>query len=253
MNELLFFVSMFATFGIVLLFFKLFGKIGLYLYMACAMIIANIETCCLVNMFGLPDGWLTLGNTMFASCFLATDILNERYGRKEGFTGVFISMVGLVLFIVSMQYVRLYTPASDSFMHDTLCMFFDISGPFIWISVSSVICCLLANLLDVWLFDKIRNKTNGKHLWLRNNVATVISNCLENFVFMFLGYFLLPLIFNGASIVPFELAMGMASATAVVECVLALCDTPFVYISKKITPMNEQVDINVAVSGVPND
>lgn len=249
MNELLFFVSLIVTFGLVLVAFKFVGKFGLYVYMALSMIVANIEVCCAVNMFGFPDNWLTLGNTMFASCFLATDILNEHYGRKAGFTGVLLSISSLVVFLLIMQFDRLYIPASNSFMHDTLKTFFDVSGPFIWVTVSSVVCCLLANLLDVWLFDKIRRTTNGKHLWLRNNVATIISNCTENFVLMFLGYFLLPLIFNGASIVSFELAMGMALAASVVESLIALLDTPFIYLSKKLVPNDKMVTAEFCAEG----
>ena len=72
----------FALFNFVLLLimYKTFGKTGLFAWVAVATILANIQVTKTIEIIGLTA---TLGNSLYASTFLATDILNEKYGRKK--------------------------------------------------------------------------------------------------------------------------------------------------------------------------
>ena len=79
MNELLLLGSLVVIFALVLLFFHLFGKTGLYCWTVFATITANIEVLIVVNAFGMEQ---TLGNILFASTFLVTDLLSEFYGKQ---------------------------------------------------------------------------------------------------------------------------------------------------------------------------
>ena len=79
-NEILLIGSLILLFGGVLLFYYLFGTTGLYCWTVFATIAANIEVLILVEAFGMEQ---TLGNVMFASTFLVTDILSEVAGKKE--------------------------------------------------------------------------------------------------------------------------------------------------------------------------
>ena len=75
-------------FGIIVL-EKLFGKRGLFIWMAAAVIFANIQVSKQVD---LPGGIsCTLGNVVFASTYLTTDILNEKYGPKASRNAVRIA------------------------------------------------------------------------------------------------------------------------------------------------------------------
>ena len=85
MNELIILLSVVVYFGGVVLFYKMFGKLGLYGWTVLMTILANIEALILVNAFGLE---MTLGNVAFASTFLVTDVLAEKYGRKAANTAV---------------------------------------------------------------------------------------------------------------------------------------------------------------------
>lgn len=83
--------------------------------------------------------------------------------------------------------------------------------------------CYLSNMLDIIIFEKIKKISNK--LWIRNNVATIISNCLENYFFTvlaFIGIYDLGTIFS------------IATATTILEIIIAICDTPFLYLSKKL-------------------
>ena len=89
---------------------------------------------------------------------------------------------------------------------------------------------LIANLADIAVFDKLKEKTGGKYLWVRNNVATILCNCLENFGFIFLAFLG---VYDAGTC--FEIAI----ATSIIEIVAAVCDTPFVYLGRKMKPLME--------------
>lgn len=234
MNELLFFVSIILCFGLLILLHKFFGKEGVYVWIATATILANIEVTKNISLFGISD-FVTLGNVTFSSVFLATDILNECYGFKEGKKGVLLGTIINIAFVLVIQLDLLFKPsASGEFIHDTMTNLFGLNSNYIWVSVASVLMFFVANIIDVYIFDKIKKATKGKHLWLRNNVATIISNCIENFLFVFLGYYVLQIIFNGESIYAFKDCMIIALTTCGIEIVISLLDTPFLYLAKKI-------------------
>lgn len=95
MNELLFFLEIVLTFGCVVAAKKIFGKAGLIAWIAIAMILANLTVVKTVNLFGIDA---TLGNIMFASTFLAGDMLNENYGRQAAHKGILVGLGGVLVF-----------------------------------------------------------------------------------------------------------------------------------------------------------
>ena len=86
-NEVLWFIFLIFDLSAVILAFRLWGKNGLYAMIASSVIICNIQVIVIVKMFGLVA---TLGNIVYASIFLSTDILSECFGKKEARKGVWI-------------------------------------------------------------------------------------------------------------------------------------------------------------------
>ena len=80
MNELYWLLMLLANFGLIMLSYRFFGKSGLLIWIPIAAIIANIQVIQSIELFGLAA---TLGNIVYATSFLVTDILSEKYGRKE--------------------------------------------------------------------------------------------------------------------------------------------------------------------------
>ena len=74
MNESLFVLSLLLCLSLVLLFYKLFGKTGLLIWIALSTVICNIQTTKIVNLLFFETN---LGSILYGSTFLATDILNE--------------------------------------------------------------------------------------------------------------------------------------------------------------------------------
>ena len=84
--------------------------------------------------------------------------------------------------------------------------------------------CYLSNMLDIIVFEKIKKKIPNK-MWVRNNIATIISNCLENYFFTILAFI---------GIYDLTTILSIATTTTILEIIIAICDTPFLYLSKKI-------------------
>lgn len=216
MNEILLIVEAVLTFGTVAIVARFFGKEGLSAWIAIALILANITVSKSVVMFGIDA---TLGNVMFASTFLATDVLAEKYGNEAARQGVYIGILGAAAFIVCTQFALLYAPSQIDVVSGQMADLFAIN---IRTMAASVAMCMVANLADVWLFGKIKKATAGKYLWLRNNVATMTCNCLENFAFIFLAF---------AGIFTVQEMLIIAVSSSIIEAILAVIDTPFVYIA----------------------
>lgn len=217
-NVSLLFIEILCTFGAVILTNRFFGKYGLLAWVPIASILANIMTAKTINVFGLSS---TMGTVLFASTFLATDILTENYGFRLAKKAVFMGMFGTLFYIISSQIAIRYIPSPFDYAHNSMVTIFSLS---LRISISSIIMYFLSNMADVYLYDKLRNKMDGKYMWLRNNVSTILCNCLENFFFMlmaFLGTF------------DFSTVIVMALSTSVIEIIAGICDTPFLYLATK--------------------
>lgn len=218
MNIILGVISIILTFSSVVLIEKLFKKEGLYVWVSIATILANIIVCKTVTVLGLTS---SLGNIMFASNFLATDILSEKYGKEDAKKAITIALVSTIIFIVTTQISLLYIPDTTDIAQESMKTLFGIN---LRTSIASLSMFYISNLFDIYLFDKLRQKY-PKKLWLRNNVATIISNSAENYFFAtiaFIGIFDIPTI------------ISIATTGTIIEIVIALLDTPFIYLSKKL-------------------
>ena len=218
MNILLGIAGIILCFGIEVLIEKIFKKEGLYVWTSVALIAANILVAKNIDILGLQA---TLGNILFASTFLATDILSEKYRTKESRKAVNIGIVSVILFTVATQFSLLFKPNNLDMVNDSLKNIFTFN---LRISISSIVMCYLSNMLDIIVFEKIKKKIPNK-LWLRNNIATIISNCLENYLFT---------IFAFIGIYDIKTILSIATTTTILEIIIAICDTPFLYLSKKI-------------------
>lgn len=219
MNELLLFFSIIGVFTSILLIKRFFGKDGLIGYMAIATILAEIGVVKSVNLLGLSA---TLGNVLFASNFLITDILTECYGEKEARKGIRFAIFSVILFIIIMQFMILFKPNNLDFSQKSMETIFGLIPR---ISIASIVMLTISNFADIKLYSWLKKKTNNKYMWFRNNVSTILCNGLENFIFIFLCF---------VGVYSVNDMFVIAMTTTIIETLIALCDTPFLYLSKKI-------------------
>lgn len=219
MNEILLVIEVVAMFSALVLFKKFFGVHGLYLWIGLASVLANIQVVKSIDVFGISA---TVGNVLFASVFLATDLLRECYGKESAKQGVRIGIASIVLYLVISQLTLLYAPCGIDIAQNAMQTLFELSPR---VCLASLIMYAVSNLLSVFIYDKLFTLCKGTKMWLRNNITTGFCNCLENFGFVFLAF---------AGIYPFEEVLAIALSTCVIEIGIALCDTPFLYLGKKL-------------------
>lgn len=221
-TELLILLEIALTFTALLLVNKFLGKEGLIAWVALASVLANILT---VKSTFLSLGWAyTEGSILFASTFLATDFLSERYGKKTASKAVTIGVIANIMLIVFTQFSLLY--GSTPWTEGVAASFKDVFTISLRVTISSVVMYYLANQADVLLYNFLKEKTNSKHMWLRNNVSTILCNCIENFFFMF-GAFL------GVEGYSVGNILEMILTTSAVEAIIGLLDTPFLYLGMR--------------------
>ena len=209
--------------------YKLFSKTGIYAWVALATVIANIEVVKCVDIFGLP---LTLGNVTYGSIFLATDILNEKYGREKAQKGVFLGFFSLLVLTLFTQIDLLYIPSSNDFAQGAMQTIFALTPR---ICLGSMLAYLVSNTMDVFLYKKIRDiLPSDKFLWVRNNAATMTSQLVDTILFTFIAFF---------GVFPLSIVLKLCFTTYVLKLIIAVCDTPFLYLAKRINN-DEQIKEN---------
>lgn len=219
MNEIILIVEIVLMFAALLAFKKVFGKAGLFLWIGLASVLANVQVVKSIDVFGISA---TVGNVMFASVFLATDLLRECYGKAEAKKGVYIGVASILLYLACTQLTVFYIPSDFDISQDAMQTLFALSPR---VCGASLLMFTVANLLDVAAYDRLHSAFNGEKLWLRNNVSTILCNCLENFGFTFLAFY---------GWYSMEDLLMIAVSTCVIEIGIALCDTPFLYLGRKI-------------------
>lgn len=219
MNELLLVGEVIVVFGLLLAFHAFFKKAGVIAWVAIATVLANIITAKNAMIMGLSTA---IGTVMFASTFLATDILSECYSKEDAKKAVYIGLCSNVVLIVATQIALHYIPSEFDYADGAMQTLFSLN---LRISLASAAMYFISNMADVYIFNKIKEKMDGKALWLRNNVSTILCNCLENFGFIWLAF---AGIYDGKTI------LTIAASTSIVEAFVALCDTPFLYLAKKV-------------------
>ena len=218
-NELLLVGELLLTFGSLLIAYKLFGKLGLFIWIPISTILANIQVLVTIESFGLLA---TLGNVMYGSCFLATDILAENYGKKEARKAVAIGFFSLIFSALVMNYILMYTSIEDAF---SVAMFENIKSIFKMLprlALASLVAFFISQNHDVWAFEFWKKKFPGtKNLWIRNNASTLVSQCLDTAIFTLIAFW---------GQMPVNVLWQIFTTTVILKTIISLMDTPFVYL-----------------------
>jgi len=139
---------------------------------------------------------LTCGVLLWPLEFIMTDIVNEYYGPKAIKRISYIA-IGLISYAFLMFYLAIRIPADTSFwtgsqkndgIPDMQAAFSSIFGQGMWIIVASLIAFLVSQLVDVYIFHKIKKVTGEKKVWLRATGSTVVSQLVDSFIVLFIAF-----------------------------------------------------------------
>lgn len=228
-NELLFILSMLIYLGSVLFLYWIFGKNGLYVFAVFGTLLGNIAVCKCVDLFGLST---TSGNVLYASTFLVTDILSEKYGKKSASRAVAYSFSIMLLWMFGTQLILWFTPNANDYVNESLKVVFGLVPR---ITAASLAGFIVSQNLDVFLYHLIWSKTGNSRskLWIRNNGSTLTSQAIDTVIFTFIAFW---------GVYPTGVFVSILLTTYVFKAIVALLDTPFMYLARKIVPRNESAE-----------
>ena len=221
-------ILLFFCFSSILVFLKLFGYVGLYVYSALAVIIGNIQVLKTVDFFYSSEP-VALGTVLFASTFLCTDILSEHFGKEKAKQNVLIGFTGFLFMTIIMLITIGFKPSANDWSQESLTNVFTPMSRFF---IASMIAYLISQYFDVWIYSTIKNITKNRFLWLRNNLSTILSSLLDNTVFSLLAWIIL----NPNPETLYNVIMIYIFGTYILRILIAFIDTPFMYFSKLFLP-----------------
>ena len=221
---LLWTLTVFLDLGFAVLCYRLFGRTGLYGVIIFSLLLANIMGPKLTIIAGLQT---SMGVILYSSIFFATDLLSEKYGHREAqravLLGFFVSIGLVVMTQVSMLYLPSSAPETAAFaqkVHGATVTLFDYTPRFVF---GSLLAYLISQSFDVWVFHKIRDATGGKHLWLRNTGSTLLSQAMDTLIYGLVVWW---------GLVDLATALQLAAAKYVFKFLIAVIDTPFIYLAR---------------------
>ncbi len=223
-QELLWFLTIMLDLGFAVLLYRIFGRYGLYGCIVFSLLLANIQGPKLTMIFGLQT---SMGVILYSSIFFATDLLSEKYGKEEAQRAVLLGFVVSVMLVVLTQISLFYTPSSDPKtaeyalnVHNATVVLFDYTPRFVF---GSLLAYLISQSFDVWIFHRIKEVTDGKHLWLRNTGSTLLSQIVDTLIYGLIVWW---------GIVDLGTALQLAGAKYIFKFIIAIIDTPFIYMAR---------------------
>ncbi len=148
-----------------------------------SLIISSVLAAKIITIFGIvvPAG-------VFGYCitFVCTDVIGEIWGKQKANQVVLGGFIAL-LFSFLLIKIALVWPPAPFWHHNT--EFKNILGMTPRIIIGSLCAYVVSQFHDVWAYHYIREKTEGRHLWLRNNVSTMLSQLLDSTIFITIAFY----------------------------------------------------------------
>ena len=247
-------MEFFAAYGALLLLFRFFGKEGLFAYVAIALILANIQVLKVVSFPILPDP-LALGTIVFVSTYLAIEIINEHYGKKEALKLVSLGFASYFIFMLLMTIALSFSPlteaqviesgsapASFAFafpMQDHLMAIF---SPAPSIFISSLLSFAASQVVNVHVFSHLKRLMKKRLLWVRGVVSSALSTIMDNLVFSVFAFIIFAKEPIGWDVILCSYVLGVF----IIRLMLAVFDTPMLYLSYLFRPKSLRAPIPFA-------
>ena len=217
----------------------------LYLYLAALFITSLVVSNLIFQKFfyWYPFDWVIMGNKLFELSvgilpypitFLVTDLISEIFGRKAAnrvvVAGIFASFFSMgILLLAAIVPALPNSPISDATFNNV----FALSPIAV---LASMMAYLFAQFIDIRIYHFWKNLTEGKHLWLRNNFSTFASQFIDTFTVVGL------LCFFG--VLPWDTFLGLLISGVVFKILVALIDTPLLYLSVNWIRSYYKLEIN---------
>jgi len=175
------------------------------------------------NLFGSEFGPFTtiVGILPWPVVFLLTDLMNEFYGQKAVRRLSWITAI-LIAYCFVIVLISLQIPAKEVPGVATNDQYNTVFGQAPWIIIGSITAFLVSQLLDATLFQWIKHKTGNKMIWLRSTGSTIISQLIDSYIVLYIGF-----------VLPGRMQLGpyveIAATNYILKLLIAVSLTPLIY------------------------
>ena len=184
----------------------------------------------------------TAGVLLWPVVFVLTDVINEYFGMRGvrllshlavGLIAyAFLAVYGAIALDPADWWIVNYTSAGVENMQTAYRAVF---GQGLLIIIGSLMAFLIGQMVDVYVFHQIKQKTGEKKIWLRATGSTLISQFIDSFVVLFIAFYLGPrLVSGGGQPWPFLLFIAIALNNYIYKFVMAILLTPIIYLAHKM-------------------
>jgi uncharacterized integral membrane protein (TIGR00697 family) len=171
---------------------------------------------------------LTCGVLLWPLEFVITDIINEFYGPKA-VRRISLTAVILIAYAFLIYYLAIAIPPSDVWLASSSKQgvsniqnsFSAIFGQSIKISIGSVVAFLVSQVVDVWVFHKIKKRTGHKYLWLRATGSTLVSQLVDSYIVLFIAF---------SSYFTWQQILAIGMMSYIYKFTVAIVLTPLIYL-----------------------
>ena len=186
------------------------------------------------SIFGVKLFEISVGILPYPITFLITDTISEIYGKKKA-NEVVVGGIFASFFAMGIIYVANAAPATDwSPVSDDL--FSTVFGSTAIAVLASMLAYLFAQFIDIQIYHFWKKLTQGKHLWLRNNCSTFLSQFIDTVTVL--------LLLCTFGEIDWNLFGGLLLAGFLFKVIIAALDTPFLYLGVYFFRKRFRLDIN---------
>ncbi|WP_276088342.1 queuosine precursor transporter [Pedobacter sp. JY14-1] len=187
-----------------------------------------------ISLLGVPNLSFNMsaGVLTWPIIFIMTDIINEYFGvRQVRYLSLLTAVLISYAFLVVGGAMQL-TP-SDFWINQEINgapinmnnAFAGVFGQGMWIIVGSIVAFITGQVADVLIFHRIKKITGERALWLRATGSTLVSQCIDSFVVIFIAFYLNPQYHWSWQMVA---AIGLVNYTY--KFIVAILMTPILYL-----------------------
>lgn len=192
-----------------------------------------------LKLFG-QEGALqfSAGVLLWPIVFVMTDVINEYYGRR-GIRLLSFLAVGLIGYSFIMIFAAIWLAPADFWIginkgkgiDDMQLAFSVIFGQGLLIIIGSLVAFLLGQLLDVFIYHRIRNATGEKFIWLRATGSTLISQLIDSFLVLYIAFKIGPELTGNVNPWTWDQLLSVGSIQYTYKFIMAIALTPVIYLA----------------------
>lgn len=192
-----------------------------------------------IEIFGAKLFEISVGILPYPVTFLITDLISEIYGKKRAnqvvVAGIFASFFSmLIVYVANAVPATEWSPVDNS-------LYTEVFGSTVLAVLASMMAYLFAQFVDIHIYHFWKALTKGKHLWLRNNFSTFLSQFIDTATVL--------LLLCSFGEIDWSKFAGLLISGFIFKVMVAATDTPFLYLGvyffrKRFKlEVNEEIDL----------